>query len=86
VICPACKDAKFRAYAVYYARHGIQIPHEILWPVWVKDRPASGALIAAKMPVCSVHAEGNSTQEVKAILEKQLETIESIIMTHQDAA
>jgi predicted ATP-grasp superfamily ATP-dependent carboligase len=56
VICPACKDAKFRAYAVYYARHGIQIPHEILWPVWVKDRPASGAVIAAKMPVCSVHA------------------------------
>ena len=75
-----------RGYAIYYAKQGININSNIVWPNWVKDKPSIGSAITEKFPVCTVHAEDDSSRDVKAILQRQLNHIETIIMAEQHAA
>lgn len=75
-----------RAYAILYANHDLNIVEDSCWPDWVKDRPAAGSSISYKFPVCTVHAEANSVDEVRTLLFKRLDEIESKIMTMQNAA
>ncbi|GJM04587.1 MAG: hypothetical protein DHS20C09_05780 [marine bacterium B5-7] len=75
-----------KGYAIYYAKQNIQINNNIVWPSWVKDRPVAGSVIVEKFPVCTVHAEGESTTRVKAVLQEQLNYIETMIMAEQHAA
>ena len=75
-----------RGYAILYAKQDVQISNRINWPKYVKDRPSSGNEIPAKFPVCTVHAQDNSIDKVKALLFNRLDQIESIIATRQNAA
>ena len=74
-----------KGYAVYYAKQNIKINSNIAWPSWVKDRPCIGSAIAKKDPVCTVHVKDESIIDVKALLQKRLVDIETIIITEQDA-
>ena len=75
-----------KGYAIFYAKQDIKINSNIIWPTWVKDKPSIGSAIAEKFPVCTVHAEGESARNVKAVLQEQLNHIETIIMAEQHAA
>jgi len=77
---------KSRGYAIYYANKEININNKIDWPDWVKDIPSVGSTITKQFPVCTVHAEEDSADKVKAVLEKKLNNIKTIIMTQQHAA
>ncbi len=77
---------KSKGYAIYYANEEIKINNNIDWPDWVKDIPSVGLTITKKFPVCTVHAEEDSTDEVKAVLEKKLKNIEMLVMKQQHAA
>lgn len=53
-----------RGLAILYADRDIIMP-DLCWPHWVTDRPYPGTKIAVDMPVCTVHAEGTSVQDVR---------------------
>ncbi len=84
--CQYRQDNLSKGYVIYYAKQDIKINSSIVWPNWVKDRPSIGSAIAEKFPVCTVHAEDESATNVKAVLQKQLNQIETIIMAEQRAA
>ncbi len=75
-----------KGYAIYYAQQEIQISNKIVWPDWVKDKPSVGSTITEKFPVCTVHAKDKSVSNVKAVLQEQLNYIETIVMAEQHAA
>lgn len=84
--CQFSQDNQSKGYVIYYAKQDIKINRNIVWPSWVKDKPTIGSAIAEKFPVCTVHAEDESAMSVKAVLQKQLNYIETIIMAEQHAA
>lgn len=75
-----------KGYAILYAKENMMISDKVKWPSWVKDRPSSGKVIAARFPVCTVHAEDISLDKVKTILFNRLQQIESMIVALQNAA
>jgi predicted ATP-grasp superfamily ATP-dependent carboligase len=84
--CQFSQDNQSKGYVIYYAKQDIKINSNIVWPSWVKDKPSIGSTIAEKSPVCTVHAEDESARNVKAVLQKQLNYIETVIMAEQHAA
>lgn len=68
-----------RGHAIYYAKEDTIINEELNWPEWVKDRPLRKQTIAAKNPICSIFAEGDSETQVENILYKRLEEIELFV-------
>jgi len=84
--CQFSEGNQSKGYMIYYAKQDIKINSNIVWPSWVKDKPVAGSVIEEKFPVCTVHAEGESAMNVKAILQKQLNYIETLIMAEQHAA
>lgn len=84
--CQFGQDNQSKGYAIYYAKQDIKINSNIVWPNWVKDKPSIGSDIAEKFPVCTVHAEEYLARNVKAVLQEQLNKIETIIMAEQHAA
>ncbi|MEM7027118.1 MAG: ATP-grasp domain-containing protein [Pseudomonadota bacterium] len=71
---------EYRGYVIIYAEQKISVSSEIHWPAWVNDRPASGSQISAGQPICSIHAEGNSTAEIKKLLSHRKQQMESTLI------
>jgi predicted ATP-grasp superfamily ATP-dependent carboligase len=57
-----------RAHAIVYATAAWRVPAAFRWPEWVTDIPASGSVIAARAPLCSVHAHGASTRAARELV------------------
>ena len=57
-----------RAHAIVYATGAWRVPPAVDWPEWVTDIPASGSVIAAGAPICTVHAGGASTQAARELV------------------
>jgi len=57
-----------RAHAIVYATAAWRVPAAFDWPGWVTDIPASGSVIAAGAPICSVHARGASTRVARELV------------------
>ena len=68
-----------KGYVIYYAKENLLIPENLKWPSWVKDRPYDKQMILIKNPVCTIHAEGGSEQEVENKLINRLKEIELFI-------
>jgi predicted ATP-grasp superfamily ATP-dependent carboligase len=51
-------------YQIVYALADLRIPKVFEWPSWCMDLPASGALIGAKQPICSIIAHAEKSQQV----------------------
>ncbi len=92
----ACFDGKLIDYksnqalsqgvVIFYAKKEIQVSDKINWPIWVKDRPSPGTTIPEQFPVCTIHAEENSIDKLKALLFNRLKQIESTVAAMQNAA
>lgn len=63
---PERPNTVVRAFRIVYASRSICIPEMWRWPQWCGDLSVSGTLIEQGEPVCSVHAEGVSEEEVEA--------------------
>ena len=57
-----------RAHAIVYAVGAWRVPATFDWPDWVTDIPASGSVIAAGAPICTVHAHGASTRAARELV------------------
>ena len=68
-----------KGYVIYYAKENLLIPENLKWPSWVKDRPYDKQMILIKNPVCTIHAEGVSEQQVENKLINRLKEIELFI-------
>ena len=74
------EDETHNGYAILYAKENLTISDKIEWPEWTKDRSQAKTRIQAKFPVCTVHANENSIDKVKAILFNRLLQIETRIV------
>lgn len=68
---PDTSRLETRALGVLYAEESITIPR-LEWPHWVSDRPIPGKLIAKGEPVCTIHAAGETAENVKVQLLNRL--------------
>ena len=66
-----------KAYQIIYARQTVQIPHNLHWPAWTHDLPASGAIIGKGQPICSIIASGETTRQAQSRLRQQQKIIEN---------
>ena len=57
-----------RGHAVVHAERSLRIPLNMRFPEWVSDIPGSGKQFAPGAPLCMVHAQGTSMQQVKRLL------------------
>lgn len=60
-----------RGHEVIYAIQAMTIPDNLNWPDWTSNRPKAGTVIKKGDPLCSVHAEAETTREVLEQLIKQ---------------
>ena len=68
-----------KGYQIIYAASDFQVPVDIIWPGWSQDRPKAGALIRKQQPVCSIIANGESSQRVLSKLRTRQLVIENTI-------
>lgn len=59
----------FRAFRVIFSPARLTMASLPSWPPWCSDLPASGSVVAKGQPLCTVRAEGNSAEAVRALLE-----------------
>lgn len=58
-------------FQIVYANQTGVIGDSLVWPVWVKDRPAPGSRISIDDPLCTVTAKGDSIVVVRELLAKR---------------
>jgi predicted ATP-grasp superfamily ATP-dependent carboligase len=58
-------------FQIVYANQTGVIGDSLVWPVWVKDRPAPGSRISIDDPLCTVTAKGDSIVAVRELLAKR---------------
>jgi predicted ATP-grasp superfamily ATP-dependent carboligase len=69
-----------RAHAIVYSSGGrLQTPRRA-FSDWCSDLPADATGIAAGMPVCTIHAIGGSTGEVRRLLNRRQASLENYFM------
>ena len=66
-----------KGYQIIYAARDILIPEEIIWPEWTQDRPKDGLTIHKEQPVCSIIANGESSEQVLSKLKTRQQIIEN---------
>jgi predicted ATP-grasp superfamily ATP-dependent carboligase len=69
--------AQARAHAIVYATDTIRVPDDMQWPAWCTDIPGSGSYIARGAPLCSVHAEGDTSAQARDLAIARLQLIGS---------
>jgi predicted ATP-grasp superfamily ATP-dependent carboligase len=72
-----------RAHHIAYASRALKLPVEFAWPGWVADIPLPGSTIPAGQPVCTIQAEGETTEAAReAALAREAE-LGDIIAAYQ---
>ena len=61
-------SAMLHGQQILYAPKTIEIPADMAWPLWAKDRPLAGTRIEQGQPICSLYAQAATSEEVKAAL------------------
>ncbi|MDH3526799.1 MAG: ATP-grasp domain-containing protein [Gammaproteobacteria bacterium] len=59
------------AHLMVYAEQGLKVPRGFRWPNWCSDRPPAETRIDAGEPICSVHASGTGSLELRGFLERR---------------
>ncbi len=62
-------------HQIVYAPKTVEVPDEMSWPAWVKDRPLSRARVFVGQPLCSLFAQGASADEVEFLLARRQDEI-----------
>ncbi len=68
-----------RAHAVVYTPSPAHLEGDVHWPNWCSDIPAPGSRFEARMPVCMVHAEGDTHEMVTALVHQRRENMLALI-------
>lgn len=66
---PMVGSADVHGHQIVYAPKTFQIPLPMIWPDWVKDRPADGVRIVGGQPICSLYTHAASAEKVEAALD-----------------
>jgi predicted ATP-grasp superfamily ATP-dependent carboligase len=74
-IGPVVDSAMMHGHQILYASRSLEIPGEMAWPQWVKDRPRCGSIITQGQPICSLFAEGSTSLEVETALHRRRDEI-----------
>ena len=74
-----------RAHQVLYADRDFILP-DFIWPDWASDRPCPGRHINVNDPVCMVHAEAVSINDIRAQLQHRAATLMRLMGLHKLAA
>jgi predicted ATP-grasp superfamily ATP-dependent carboligase len=74
-VTPIVASAEIHGHQIVYAPQTVEIPIEMAWPQWVKDRPGSGARVHQGEPLCSLYAKGANTSEVEGELRQRHDEI-----------
>lgn len=78
-LTPYRRCDQHRAYVIIYATENIAISTDLDWPAWVKDRPAAGTQFEQCQPVCTIHAEAETTSELLELLERRRQALCSLL-------
>jgi predicted ATP-grasp superfamily ATP-dependent carboligase len=70
-VMPIVGSAEMHGHLIVYAPRNIEIPIQMTWPQWIKDRPVSGARVLQGEPLCSLYAKGATVAEVEAALRQR---------------
>ena len=62
-------------FQIVYADEAGMIGDSLVWPTWVKDRPAPGSRISIGDPLCTVTAKGDSIVAVRQLLAERWQQI-----------
>jgi uncharacterized protein len=65
---PLVAQKTMRGHAMVYAEQSLRIPLDMRFQEWVSDIPGPGKQFAPGAPLCMVHAQGASAQQVKRLL------------------
>lgn len=60
-----------RAWRIVYAPQRLAVPDDLAWPAWCADLPATGSIVEAGRPVCSVAAAGEGEDLRRLSRERQ---------------
>ena len=60
---------EFTAHSVVYASNALTLPSDWEWPMWVRDRAASGESFEPGDPVCTAYATAGSSEMARQIVE-----------------
>jgi uncharacterized protein len=77
------KKKTIRAHAVVYTPSPLNLKEVVQWPDWCSDIPVPGSRFEARMPVCMVHAQGDTHETVKARVHQRRESMLALIR-HQN--
>jgi predicted ATP-grasp superfamily ATP-dependent carboligase len=69
--------APARAHAIVYATDAMRVPDDMQWPAWCTDIPENGSFIAGGAPLCSVHAEADTSVQARDLTMDRLRLIGS---------
>lgn len=78
-VLPIIGSTMTNGHMIVYAPRTLEIPVEMRWPAWIKDRPLPRARITQGQPLCSLFAEDISAEKVEARLAHRQEEILSQI-------
>ena len=71
---------KSKGQHIFYAPFKIKINKKIAWPDWVVDIPVFDRMIEKSAPVCTVQAEGNTSNDVMELLAKRMQYLQTFFI------
>jgi len=69
-----------RGHAIVYAEQSLRVSLNTRFPEWVSDIPGADRQYPPGAPLCMVHAQGSSTQQVRRLLMQRQKSIARVIM------
>ena len=70
---------EFTAHSVVYASNALTLPSDWEWPMWVRDRAASGESFEPGDPVCTAYATAGSSEMARQIVKDRHHHIDDVI-------
>ncbi|MGH8478146.1 MAG: ATP-grasp domain-containing protein [Gammaproteobacteria bacterium] len=67
------------AQEVLWASEALTIPGGFKWPDWARDRPASGTLLQADEPICTLHARAAQRKAVARLLSDRRAKLSAVL-------
>ncbi|MGP1718113.1 MAG: ATP-grasp domain-containing protein [Methylophilus sp.] len=80
-VSPALQaNTQYASHCILYARQAIET-EDMNFPNWLEDRPDGGSVTAGQ-PLCSLYAQGDSTNEVQQVLQDKKTQLEKLWGTY----
>ena len=67
------------AHLVVYADAPWNVPHGLVWPRWVADRPCTATALNVDDPVCTIGAQAPTPSQALELLERRYDALRGIV-------